>query len=97
MVWVPCPPVIIHELFDELTLNKYVLPPTVVAVNVFPVVAQTGGVVGAVIVHDTPPLPDTLKVLVHELVHPLLFVIVTVYVPAVLRITHCVVAPVLHR
>jgi hypothetical protein len=39
----------------------------------------------------------TVNALLHELVQPLLLVVVTVYVPAVLKVTHCVVAPVLHK
>jgi hypothetical protein len=39
----------------------------------------------------------TVNALLHELVQPLLLVVVTVYVPAAFTVIHCVVAPVLHK
>ena len=39
----------------------------------------------------------TISVLLQLLEHPLASVTVTVYVPAVLTVIHCVVAPVLHK
>lgn len=49
-----------------------------------PVMTQTGGFLA-------------LIVLLHVLVHPIEFVIVTVKVPAVFTVIHCVVAPVFHE
>ena len=51
--------------------------------DVLPVIEQVGGVYG-------------VTVLLHVLLHPFASVMVTLYVPAVLTVIHCVVAPVLH-